>query len=65
MDPAYYVAAGSLRARAYQMEVISNNLANAQTIAYKPEKTFYSVYNKAKSEGRGLPLTPCRAKASS
>jgi flagellar basal body rod protein FlgG len=40
------------------MEVISNNLANAQTIAYKPEKTFYSVYNKAKSEGRGLPLTP-------
>jgi flagellar basal body rod protein FlgG len=40
------------------MEVISNNLANAQTVGYKPEKTFYSIYNRAKAEGRGLPLTP-------
>jgi len=58
VDPAYYVAAGSLRARSYQMDIVSNNLANAATIGYKPERTFFSVYNKAKADGRGLPLTP-------
>ena len=58
MDPAYYVAAGSLKARSYQLDMVSNNLANVATVGYKPEKTFFSVYNKAKAEGRGLPLTP-------
>ena len=57
MDPAYYVAAGSLRARSLQLDMVSNNLANVATVGYKPEKTFFSVYNKAKAEGRGLPLT--------
>ncbi|MDR3670861.1 MAG: flagellar hook basal-body protein [Holophaga sp.] len=57
MDPAYYVAAGSLRARSYQMDVVSNNLANASTVGYKTEKTFFSIYNKAKVDGRGLPLS--------
>jgi len=57
VDPAYYVAAGSLRARSFQMDIVSNNLANAATIGYKPERTFFSVYNKAKADGRGLPLT--------
>jgi flagellar basal body rod protein FlgG len=40
------------------MDVVSNNLANAATVGYKPEKTFFSIYNKAKADGRGLPLTP-------
>jgi flagellar basal body rod protein FlgG len=40
------------------MDIVSNNLANAATVGYKPERTFFSVYNKAKDEGRGLPLTP-------
>jgi flagellar basal-body rod protein FlgF len=57
VDPAYYVAAGSLKARSFQLEMVSNNLANANTVGYKPEKTFFSVYNKAKADGRGLPLT--------
>ena len=58
MDPAYYVAAGSLKARAYQLDVVANNLANAQTVGFKTERCFYTVFNKAKHEGRGLPLTP-------
>jgi flagellar basal-body rod protein FlgF len=58
MDPAYYVAAGSLKARSFQLDVVSNNLANAATVGYKPEKSFFAVFNKAAKEGRGLPLSP-------
>jgi flagellar basal body rod protein FlgG len=58
MDPAYYVAAGSLKARAYQLDAVANNLANSQTVGYKTERCFFTVFNKAKHEGRGLPLSP-------
>lgn len=58
MDPAYYVAAGSLKARSYQLELVANNLANTSTVGYKPEKSFFTVYNKAKAQGRGLALSP-------
>ena len=58
MDPAYYVAAGSLKARSFQLDMVSNNLANAATVGYKPEKSFFAIFNKAKSEGRGLALSP-------
>jgi flagellar basal body rod protein FlgG len=58
VDPAYYVAAGSLKARSFQLEIVSNNLANAATVGYKPEKSFFSIFNKAKAEGRGLELSP-------
>ena len=58
MDPAYYVAAGSLKARSFQLDLVSNNLANSATVGYKPEKSFFAIYNKAKSDGRGLALTP-------
>lgn len=58
MDPAYYVAAGSLKARSFQMDLVSNNLANAATVGYKPEQSFFSVFNKAKDAGRGLALSP-------
>jgi flagellar basal-body rod protein FlgF len=57
MDPAYYVAAGSLKARSTQLDVVSNNLANANTVGYKPERSFFTVFNKAQAEGRGLPYT--------
>jgi flagellar basal-body rod protein FlgF len=57
MDPAYYVAAGSLKARSFQLEVLSNNLANADTVGYKSERSFYSLFNKANSSSRNLPLT--------
>jgi len=57
MDPAYYVAAGSLKARSYEIETVSNNLANSATVAYKSERTFYSVFNKAIASDRHLPMS--------
>jgi len=57
MDPAYYVAAGSLKARSFHLETLSNNLANTNTVGYKTERSFFSVFNKARSSGRNLPLT--------
>ena len=57
MDPGYYVAAGSLQARSFQMEVVSNNLANAATVGYKPDQPFFAVFNKAAGSGRKLPLS--------
>jgi flagellar basal body rod protein FlgG len=57
MDPAYYVAAGSLKARSFQLDTVSNNLANSATVGYKPERSFFAVFNKAVNEGRGLPLS--------
>jgi flagellar basal body rod protein FlgG len=57
MDPAYYVAAGSLKARSYEIETVSNNLANSATVAFKTERTFFSVFNKAIDSDRKLPLS--------
>jgi flagellar basal-body rod protein FlgF len=58
MDPAYYVAAGSLKARSFQLDTVSNNLANMATVGYKTERSFFSVFNKAAREGQGLALSP-------
>lgn len=57
MDPAYYVAAGSLKARSFQLEVVSNNLANSATVAYKQDRPFFATFNKALQSSRHLPLT--------
>jgi flagellar basal body rod protein FlgG len=57
MDSGYYVAAGSLMARSFQLEVVSNNLANAATVGYKPDQPFFAVFNKAAGSGRKLPLS--------
>jgi len=58
MDPGYYVAAGSLKARSFQLDVVANNLANSATVGYKPDQPFFAIFNKAGASGRGLPLTP-------
>ncbi len=57
MDPGYYVAAGSLKARSFQLDVVANNLANASTVGYKPDQPFFAVFNKAAGSGRQLPLS--------
>lgn len=57
MDPGYYVAAGSLNARSFQLEVVSNNLANSQSVGYKSERSFFSIFNKASASSRKLPLS--------
>jgi len=58
MDPGYYVAAGSLKARSFQLDVVANNLANAATVGYKPDRPFFAVFNKTAGSGRQLPLSP-------
>lgn len=58
MDPGYYVAAGSLKARAFQLDVVANNLANAATVGYKPDQPFFAVFNKTAGSARALPLSP-------
>ena len=57
MDPGYYVAAGSLKARSFELDVVANNLANASTVGYKPDQPFFAVFNKAAGRGRQLPLS--------
>ena len=57
MDPAYYVAAGSLKALSFNLDTLSNNLANTNTVGYKTERTFFSIFNKARGSSRNLPLT--------
>lgn len=57
MDPGYYVAAGSLNARSLQLDVLSNNLANVQSVGYKTERSFFSLFNKAASSLRQLPMS--------
>lgn len=57
MDSGYYVAAGSLKARAFQLEVVANNLANAATVSYKPDQSFFALFNKAGGSNRRLPLS--------
>lgn len=57
MDPAYYVAAGSLKARSFHLETLSNNLANTNTVGYKSERSFFSIFNKAQASSRNLPLS--------
>lgn len=57
MDPGYYVAAGSLNARSVQLDVLANNLANSQSVGYKGERTFFSIFNKAAGSARKLPMS--------
>lgn len=57
MDPAYYVAAGSLKARSFQLEAVSNNLANTATVGYKADRPFFATFNKALGSSRHLPLS--------
>jgi flagellar basal body rod protein FlgG len=47
-----------LKARAFQLEVVANNLANVATVGYKPDQPFFAVFNKAGGSGRKLPLSP-------
>jgi flagellar basal body rod protein FlgG len=39
------------------LDTVSNNLANAATVGYKTERSFFTVFNQAKDQGQGLPLS--------
>jgi flagellar basal-body rod protein FlgG len=44
MDPLNLTAASGLRSRLESLELLSNNLANANTAGYKRDSEFYGVY---------------------
>lgn len=44
MDPLYLIAASGMRSRLESLELLSNNLANANTAGYKKDSEFYGLY---------------------
>src|SRR5260370_42600659 len=44
MDPMTAIAASGLRARMESLDLLANNLANASTRGYNPDRQFYSLY---------------------
>lgn len=57
MDPAYYVAAGSLKARTLQLDLLASNLANTTTPSFKVGLPFFASFNKAIQSSRRLPFS--------
>src|SRR5690242_13033381 len=58
MDPLTAMGASGLRARMESLELLANNLANAETGGYKSDREFYSLYRaaEASSESPSMPL---------
>jgi flagellar basal-body rod protein FlgG len=56
MDSGLYSTYTGLKARAEMLEVISNNLANTNTTAFKGDESFLRVFNRALSESTVAPL---------
>ncbi len=44
MDPSLALAAAGLRARVESLEVLGNNIANANTVGFKADREFYNLY---------------------
>jgi flagellar basal-body rod protein FlgF len=51
MDQSAVMAAGGLRARVQALDMLSNNLANANTSGFKLDREFYSLYS---GDGAGV-----------
>jgi flagellar basal-body rod protein FlgF len=56
MNSGLYTTYTGLKARAEMLEVISNNLANTNTTAFKSDESFLRVFNRALSESSREPL---------
>ena len=52
-----YSSASGMQSQQLNLDTISNNLANAQTVGYKKEHTYFSIFNKASASLRKLPHT--------
>ena len=50
MDPLTAVAASGLRARMESLDMLANNIANANTGGYKSDREFYGLYVGSESE---------------
>lgn len=51
MDSILYTAASGMIARQRDLEVVSNNLANASVEGFRPEGTFYEVWRRVGGPG--------------
>ena len=49
MDPITISAASGLRSRMESLELLANNLANAETSGYKTDHEFYGLYTSAEA----------------
>jgi len=49
MDPISISAASGMRARLESLELLANNLANAETGGYKADREFYSLFTNAEA----------------
>ena len=53
MDPLTSAAASGMRASLQSLDMLANNLANAQTTGYKVDREFYDLYTSADALGGG------------
>lgn len=51
MDPIATMAASGLRSRMESLDLLANNIANAETGGYKIDREFYSIYSSAEASG--------------
>jgi flagellar basal-body rod protein FlgF len=60
MDPLTIAAAGGMQARLQSLDMLANNLANAETGGYKTDREFYNIYQSAEAgadgDASGLPV---------
>src|SRR6202041_1610852 len=53
MDSISISAASGMRSRMQSLDLLANNLANAETGGYKADREFYSVYTSAQARAEG------------
>jgi flagellar basal-body rod protein FlgF len=53
MDSISISAASGMRSRMQSLDLLANNLANAETGGYKADREFYSVYTSAEARAEG------------
>src|SRR5450631_3325720 len=51
MDPLTITAASGMRARMESLDMLANNIANADTGGYKTDREFYSLYTSSEATG--------------
>jgi flagellar basal-body rod protein FlgF len=54
MDPLSISAASGMRARMESLDMLANNLANANTVGYKSDREFYNIYSSAEASAGSL-----------
>lgn len=60
MDPASYIAAAGMKANLRSMDVIANNMANADTPGYKADSPFYRELRQAHGDLAGSTVAGLR-----